>query len=186
MLSIPHLTLSGCFVGQNYSWGVIQTKLVSDKLSSPATLSFVGAVAIGCISIFALINALTMRRLGARFTCLVGVGFISLGQMVSSFAYKNVGGLFITAGLITGFGTSLCFMVGKEQAALTSRLSLHFHRSTLCSKGELPTASSTQAVVLAVPSSAYRLKRCSTNSVSPGRSEFSASSPWPSAVRPLH
>jgi hypothetical protein len=105
------LTSSGCFVGHNYSWGVIQTQLVSDKLSSPATLSFIGAIAIGCISIFALINTLTMRRLGARTTCLIGVGFISFGQMVSSFAYKNVGGLFITAGLITGFGTSLCFMV---------------------------------------------------------------------------
>lgn len=101
-------------MGQNYSWGVIQTKLVSDKLSSAATLSFIGAIAIGCISIFALLNALTLRRLGARFTCIAGICSISFGQMVSSFAYKNVGGLFVTAGFITGFGTSLCFMVRRR------------------------------------------------------------------------
>jgi MFS family permease len=84
--------------------------LVASKISSTATLSFIGAIAVGSVSIFALLNALTLRKFGARTTCLAGVSLLAAGQFISSFALRNVGGLFVSAGVITGFGTSLCFM----------------------------------------------------------------------------
>ncbi|MCJ1396541.1 hypothetical protein MMC18_009432 [Xylographa bjoerkii] len=99
------------FVGTTYSWGIIQAALISQKLSSPSTLSFVGSLTAACISALALVNARVIRLLGARNTALLGICFLALGEILSGFSTHNIGGLFVTAGVIMGVGTSLCFMV---------------------------------------------------------------------------
>ncbi|MCJ1296067.1 hypothetical protein MMC34_007632 [Xylographa carneopallida] len=99
------------FVGTSYSWGIIQAALISQKLSSPSTLSFVGSLTTACISALALVNARVIRLLGARNTALLGVCFLALGEILSGFSTRNIGGLFVTVGVIMGVGTSLCFMV---------------------------------------------------------------------------
>jgi hypothetical protein len=99
------------FVGTSYSWGVIQAALVEQKLSTPASLSFVGSLTAACISFFALINARIVRWIGGRNTALAGVMFLGMGEILSGFSTKNVGGLFFTAGLLMGIGCSLQFMV---------------------------------------------------------------------------
>jgi hypothetical protein len=93
------------FVGTSYSWGVIQAALVKKNLSSPASLSFVGSLAAACISFFALINARIVRWIGGRYTAILGVLCLGLGEVLSGFCTDNVGGLFFTAGLVMGIGT---------------------------------------------------------------------------------
>lgn len=99
------------FVGTAYSWGVIQAALVKDHVSSPSTLSFVGSLTTTFISILALVNAGVIRKIGARSTAMLGVGLLGGGGILSSFSARNVGGLFVTTGVVAGVGGSLQFMV---------------------------------------------------------------------------
>ncbi|KAF7310248.1 Monocarboxylate permease Mch4 [Mycena indigotica] len=99
------------YLGISYSWGIVQAALVSRGLASPSTLSFVGSSAVACIAGLAVVNARMIRHLGARRTALLGITMIGVGQLLSGFAIGNIGALFVTAGAITGIGTSLCFMV---------------------------------------------------------------------------
>lgn len=92
------------FIGTTYSWGIIQAALVERKLSSPATISFVGSLAAATISVLALVNARLIRRIGARNTALLGVLFLGLGEILSGFTTRNIGGLFFTAGVVMGLG----------------------------------------------------------------------------------
>ncbi|KPI40213.1 putative transporter MCH2 [Cyphellophora attinorum] len=72
------------FVGTTYSWGVIQTALFNQKVASASTLAFVGSLAIACNAAFAIPNG--------RLT-------------------RAIGGLFVCAGLMMGYGVSCCYMV---------------------------------------------------------------------------
>ncbi|KAJ7505928.1 putative monocarboxylate transporter [Mycena galericulata] len=97
--------LTSLFGGISYSWGIVQTALVKEGLSSASTLSFVGSLAVACTSGLALINARVIRFMGARRTALLGVLLIGLGEILSGFATLNIGALFVTSGLIAGIGT---------------------------------------------------------------------------------
>ncbi len=92
------------FVGTPYSWGVIQAALVKQKVSNPASLSFVGSLTAACISFLALANARLIRKIGGRNTAFAGVLFLGMGGVLSSFSTKNVGGLFFTTGVLMGTG----------------------------------------------------------------------------------
>ncbi|KAF7314142.1 Monocarboxylate permease Mch4 [Mycena chlorophos] len=111
------VVLFGCavitwwFAGLSYSWGVTQAALVKQGLSTPSTLSFVGSTTVACIAGLGVVNARIIRYLGARKTGVLGIGLLGLGELLSSFATRNIGALFVTAGAVAGIGTSLCFMV---------------------------------------------------------------------------
>lgn len=92
-------------VGTTYSWGVIQRYLVDQGLSGPATLSFIGSLQAAMTSICATSNAWLMRHLGARNTAMLGVSIMGVSEIVASFATESVGGLFVTFGALTGFGS---------------------------------------------------------------------------------
>jgi hypothetical protein len=102
------------FVGTTYCWGVIQGALVKEGLSSPATLSFVGSLTTACLSILALASSKALRTLGARNTGLLGIVCLGTGEILGGFTTKNVGGLFVTIGLIMGVGVSLSFIVSHK------------------------------------------------------------------------
>ena len=91
-------------VGTLYSWGVMQAALFNRGLSSLATLSWIGSLDFGCIAILALVNARVIRLLGARRTALVGISILGSGEILSGFLTHKVGGLFVTAGVISGIG----------------------------------------------------------------------------------
>jgi hypothetical protein len=93
------------FVGTTYSWGIIQADLVQRGLSTPATLSFIGSLTVTCIAALAVINAKIIRMLGARRTATLGISFLGLGEILGGFSTNNVGGLFVTVGMIMGIGT---------------------------------------------------------------------------------
>jgi hypothetical protein len=92
------------FIGTSYSWGVLQGALVMRGLSSPSTLAFVGSLAITCIAILAIVNASLIRALGARRVSMAGISLVALGEILSGFSVDNVGGLFVTTGVIMGVG----------------------------------------------------------------------------------
>ncbi|KAH8647900.1 major facilitator superfamily domain-containing protein [Xylariales sp. PMI_506] len=97
------------FVGIPYSWGVMQSALV-DQGGSPATLAFVGSLSCSLISALAIVNARVIRWLGSQRTAMLGVSFLGLSALTSSFSVDNIAGLFFTSGVLLGFGLSLCFM----------------------------------------------------------------------------
>ncbi|KAJ0422201.1 major facilitator superfamily domain-containing protein [Aspergillus carlsbadensis] len=94
------------FIGTSYSWGIIQAALVKEGVSSASTLAFVGSVAVACISFLGVINARLIRMLGTRLSAVLGVVFLGVGEILSGFALKSVGGLFVTAGAVMGIGIS--------------------------------------------------------------------------------
>lgn len=105
------VVITGCaimtfwFVGTSYSWGVVQAALVEHGLGSASTLSFVGSLTTTCISVFAVSNARIIRKIGARYTGLVGIFLLGGGELLSSFSTHNIGALFVTTGMVTGIGT---------------------------------------------------------------------------------
>lgn len=103
--------ISFWFTGVTYSWGVIQSALVDRHLAPASTLAFVGSLAVGCLSIFGIVNNRLLRSIGARSMAFAAVAFMSSSQILASFATRNVGGLFVTAGVMMGIGVSLAFMV---------------------------------------------------------------------------
>lgn len=115
------VVLFGCavitfwFVGTTYCWGIIQGVLVKEGLASPSTLSFIGSLTIAFIAILAVFSARVVRSLGARYTALLGITCLAGGELLSGFTTGNVGGLFVTAGVVMGFGTSMSFFVGLSR-----------------------------------------------------------------------
>ncbi|KAI0052251.1 MFS general substrate transporter [Auriscalpium vulgare] len=97
-------------VGVVYSWGVIQARLTASHLASDATLSFVGSTAASFVAFAALVNVRLIRLLGTRNAALVGSFLLGLGQILSGWSTGSVGGLFVTNGVVMGFGVSLSFM----------------------------------------------------------------------------
>lgn len=104
------VVVSGCavitfwFVGTTYSWGVIQASLVQQGLTSASTLSFVGSLTVALNAVLALVSVRFIKLFGARTTGLLGILFLSAGEILSGFSTESVGGLFVTTGVIMGVG----------------------------------------------------------------------------------
>ncbi|KAL4999331.1 major facilitator superfamily domain-containing protein [Aspergillus recurvatus] len=102
------VAVSGCsvltwwFTGTSYSWGVLQAALVKDGVSSASTLAFVGSLAVACISFLGLLNATLIRKFGTRACGVLGIVFLGIGEILSGFALRSIGSLFVTAGAIMG------------------------------------------------------------------------------------
>jgi MFS transporter, MCT family, solute carrier family 16 (monocarboxylic acid transporters), member 3 len=99
--------------GIGNSWGVVQAALLSTGLTTTSTLSFVGSLSITLTVLFSLLSVRFMRLIGARWTGLIGITLLGLGELSSGFTTSNVAGLFGTTGLMFGTGSSLCFMVAS-------------------------------------------------------------------------
>jgi len=91
-------------VGTTYSWGVIQEALVSQGLSSPGILAFIGSLSATLVAVLGIVNSRIMRLLGARRAALLGVSFVGGSEIISSFATENLGAMFFTAGILLGIG----------------------------------------------------------------------------------
>ncbi|KAF2117949.1 major facilitator superfamily domain-containing protein [Lophiotrema nucula] len=105
--------LTFIFNGWAGAWGVLQIALLqSTSLRvSTSTISFVGSLGIACIVAFGLFSTRLSRTIGARASALLGILLFGLGVLCSSFTADNIGGLFITAGVLTGIGGSLLYSV---------------------------------------------------------------------------
>lgn len=99
------------FIGTAYCWGVLQAALVREGVASSSTLAFVGSLAPACISFLGIVDARIIRKVGTQRSAVVGIFLVGLGEVLSGFAMRHIGALFVTAGVIVGVGTSICFMV---------------------------------------------------------------------------
>lgn len=97
------------------SWGVLQVALLRSKLltTSTSTASFIAGLALACIVAFSLFGVTMARLVGARMTAVVGVLFIAIGEISSSFTTTNIGGMFGCAGVVMGLGACLCYSVSN-------------------------------------------------------------------------
>ena len=110
--SIVHSAVPSFFhIGLTYSWGIVQARLSASHLAKDSTLSFIGSTAVAFVSFAALVNARIIRRLGTRNSALLGCFSLGFGKILNGWASYSIAGLFVTNGVIVGFGTSLCFMV---------------------------------------------------------------------------
>lgn len=105
------LVVAGCailtwwYLGLSYSWGIMQSALVEKGLSSASTISFIGSLCVTFNSILALAHARFIRVVGTRVAALCGIVSLGGGALLSGFCTGNVGGLFVTSGVLTGVGT---------------------------------------------------------------------------------
>lgn len=105
--------------GTVYSWGVMQEALVREDVGSPAVLSFVGSLASALVSAMAVFNARLMRALGVKWTAVVGVSLLGGSDVLSGFAVKSLGGLFVTSGVVTGLGLRYVRVVCMPREIMT-------------------------------------------------------------------
>jgi hypothetical protein len=96
--------------GVGNSWGVVQSALLKQGLTSTSTLSFVGSLSITCAVAFSLLSVRFMRLVGAKWAGLIGIVMLGLGELTSGFTTSSVAGLFGTTGMLFGTGSSLCFV----------------------------------------------------------------------------
>ena len=96
-------------IGSSYSWGVIQSVLVENGLSTPTKLSFVGSLSPTLMAAVAILSSRVMRSLGVRKTALMAISLIGLAEILSGFTVKSLPGLFITEGVVLGLGYGYVF-----------------------------------------------------------------------------
>ena len=101
--------------GWSGSWGILQTALFQTypHQESTTSLSFVGSFSIALCVAFGLACVRISRVIGACYSMLLGVLMMSFGILFSSFTVNNLGGLFVTAGLFAGLGSSLTYTMSN-------------------------------------------------------------------------
>lgn len=94
------------------SWGVLQTALLQTHLgatTSTFALSFVGSLGIAlCVALGVVSNRL-LQLIGSKWASLLGIILLSASPLLASVTTNNLGGLFVTAGVLSGIGGSLIY-----------------------------------------------------------------------------
>ena len=105
--------------GWSGSWGVLQTALLQKHPTQGSTtsLSFVGSLSIALCVALGLASVRLSRLIGARYSMLAGVLMMSFGILFSSFTVNKLGGLFATAGITFGLGSSLTYTMSNTLPA---------------------------------------------------------------------
>lgn len=104
VVTLSCATLAWSFIGTTYCWGVFQDALVKEGVATPATLAFVGSMPSTVMAVLATISGRATKLLGARYSAMLGISLMALGQITSGFTVHEVKGLFVTAGLVVGIG----------------------------------------------------------------------------------
>lgn len=102
--------------GYTTTWGVLQAAIVqsSSLKVDVRTLSFIGSLALACLVAFGMLAVRLLQLYGARYTCLVAVTLFGSGPILTSFALHNIGGLFCTAGVLVGLGSSILYTASNS------------------------------------------------------------------------
>ena len=105
--------------GWSGSWGVLQTALFHTypNQESPTSLSFVGTLNMAICVALGLACVRLSQLIGARYSMLLGVLMMGFGSLFSSFTANNLGGLFVTAGVSFGLGSSLTYTMSNTLPA---------------------------------------------------------------------
>jgi len=103
-------------IGMHNSFAVLLLDLYDEFQKTRATTALVGSIAFGSILLFAPLSGFLANKYGCRNVALLGVIIASSGLLASSYA-TSLTMLYLTYGLIYGFGTSLCYMQGTVMVA---------------------------------------------------------------------
>ena len=105
--------------GWSGSWGVLQTALFQayPNQESTTSLSFVGTLNIALAVALGLVSVRLSQLIGARYSMLLGVLMMGFGSLFSSFTANNLSGLFMTAGVSYGLGSSLTYTMSNTLPA---------------------------------------------------------------------
>ena len=105
--------------GWSGSWGVLQTALFQayPNQESTTSLSFVGTLNIALAVALGLVSVRLSLLIGARYSMLLGVLMMGFGSLFSSFTANNLSGLFVTAGVFYGLGSSLTYTLSNTLPA---------------------------------------------------------------------
>ena len=105
--------------GWSGSWGVLQTALFQayPNQESTTSLSFVGTLNIALAVALGLASVRLSQLIGARYSMLLGVLMMGFGSLFSSFTANNLSGLFVTAGVSYGLGSSLTYTMSNTLPA---------------------------------------------------------------------
>ncbi|KAJ5242549.1 uncharacterized protein N7469_000876 [Penicillium citrinum] len=98
------------YLGIIYSWGVLESELVSTRSFSLTTMTFVGSLATSFMVSIGFLVGMLIRRIGYRRTTCVGALLMGLGEFLASWTTKNLAGLFICHGVIFGIGGGLTIL----------------------------------------------------------------------------
>lgn len=102
--------------GWSGSWGVIQTALLQNPHTSfsTSTTSFVGSLTLALEVALGLLSVRIAQAISARYTAVLGVLFVGLGIVLSSFTTDNIGGIFVTSGALVGIGCSFLYAMSNS------------------------------------------------------------------------
>jgi MCP family monocarboxylic acid transporter-like MFS transporter 3 len=102
-----------CNNGLINCWGILQTALLNSTLSHvpTATVSFIGSLNLACGAAFGLITTRFSRRFGSRVTAISGVVLMGFGLISAGWSTENIGGLFVTIGLLAGVGMNAAYTI---------------------------------------------------------------------------
>ena len=96
-------------VGFGYSFGVFLDPLIEYYDSDPSTVSWVGSLFLGTMSMCGPIVGGLVNEFGLRPICITGSILISIGLCLSVLS-PNVAILILTFSVISGFGAGLIFL----------------------------------------------------------------------------
>ena len=97
--------------GYTTTWGVLQAALLeSSKIQVDVrTVTFVGSLYMACMVAFSLASVRLFGSLGTCYTSVAAMFLYGLGPILTSFTLDNIGGLFVTAGLLVGIASSISY-----------------------------------------------------------------------------
>lgn len=95
------------------AWGVLQTAMIqSNSLkASIQSITFVGSLSMAVLVAGALFAVRLMNAYGSRYTNMAAVTLCGTSLVCASFTLRNIGGLFVVAGVSFGIGGALLFAV---------------------------------------------------------------------------
>ncbi|KAG4421492.1 hypothetical protein IFR04_005331 [Cadophora malorum] len=111
------IVLAACFIHTFWlnawtgSWGILQVALLKTTLkgSSSSTVSFIGSLGLGMSVGLSIVAIPIARKIGARFTSLIGIIIYGTGLVASGFAVHSVGGMFVACGVSYGLSIALIY-----------------------------------------------------------------------------
>lgn len=114
------IVVSGCVLmwwasGTTYAWGVIQRTLVNQGLAGPAVVSFIGSMQAAMVALCATATAWLLQYLGPQRTAVTGVALMGASEILSSFATRDLGPLFVTAGVLFGIGSRYAELIFRNK-----------------------------------------------------------------------
>ncbi|EPS31782.1 hypothetical protein PDE_06740 [Penicillium oxalicum 114-2] len=98
------------YLGEIYSWGVLQSELVKTTTYSMTTLTFVGSLATSFMVSLSILVGMTIRQFGYQKTAFAGAVLMGLGEFLASWVTTSLAGLFVCHSVLFGVGGGLTIM----------------------------------------------------------------------------